>query len=68
MARHNQQFCRLFRVVQIDISVAPRVSEKSDRKRRLAEAAMSKTRTSAGKPADKFANNLKKAVTTNGPV
>ena len=36
--------------------------------RRLAEAAMSKTRTSAGKPADKFANNLKKAVTTNGPV
>jgi integrase len=36
--------------------------------RRLAEAAMTKTRTSAGKPNHKFANNLKKAFTAKGSV
>jgi integrase len=34
--------------------------------RRLAEAAMTKTRTSTGKPNDKFANNLRKAFTAKG--
>jgi len=36
--------------------------------RRLAEAAMTKTRTSIGKPNHKFANNLKKAFTAKGSV
>jgi integrase len=36
--------------------------------RRLAEAAMTKSRTSAGKPNHKFANNLKKAFTAKGSV
>src|SRR2546430_7321185 len=36
--------------------------------RRLAEAAMTKTRTSSGKPNHKFANNLKKSFTAKGAV
>src|SRR5262249_26044068 len=36
--------------------------------RRLAEAAMTKTRTSTGKPDHEFANRVKKAITIKGQV
>jgi integrase len=44
-----------------------RYTRAADQKR-LAEAAMTKTRTSSGKPRERFANNLKKSFTIKGQV